>query len=201
MFQKLKHKIAVAFLALASALGIQVHRPPVIEHQAPVTLPAVVTPVQTAHSSVPKITLGPVTNEDGSPATPAQMAMATKSVEEANELLRSESFRRKVLDGKFTETNGLTNSQIYDILVARPITIGIQFFYGSRMQNYVWKTMGIDKGDGIVYANTFYIDTPELLGSLYMHEGEGHGQNFHHYDIAETSVPYQFNDFFDSYFK
>lgn len=197
-FQKLKNKFVATIMALGSMLGIQYARPPVLDHSPPpieIKLPAQASPSPTQDSSVdkyPEVTLGKIN------ATQYQIdSFINPGNAQANYVLKTKCLKNKILDGTFTETNGLSNSQIWDVLSSNKITTGVVFFYGTWTQNYVYKTMGYDVGDGNIYANSFYIDTPALFGSMELHESEGHQQGFHHYNVFATSLPYQLNDFFD----
>ena len=177
--------------AVAIALGIQVARPPIIENKVPTPI------VEPTHSpSLPAITgnrprliLGEITG-----ATDKEKVMVAQAVSNDSHILASDCFKNKVLSAKFTETNGLTNEQIYATFAENVIVVNVEMFTGNFRQNYIYKTVGVDIGDGVVYANRFFANTVEVLQSLIPHE-VAHGKHFHHYDVKRTSVPYQFNDF------
>jgi|GEM_PF-6970322 len=186
------NKIKSWILGALAAIGIfQYSRPPVMIDQT-------ITP-QTSHVSVPSDGKPEVILiEDGiKGATDAEKKVVVQSVQETNQIDRSDCFKNKILGAKFTETNGLTNQQVYDVLATHPVSIKVEIFNGSFMQNYVYKTMGYDIGDGTVYVNRFFVKTAKQMRSLINHEAEGHQQGFHHNGVKSTSVPYQFNDFTD----
>lgn len=178
-------------LALLTGVGLVYHatKPPVmIEEEKPVTLekPYIV------FSSKPFVELTSTIN-----ATTSEVIMINEAITLSNKVMSTECFRNMVLDAKFTETAGLTNGQIYNLIASKKMMVKIEMFNGSFYQNHIAKTMGIDKGDGIVYANRYFIKDAETLGSLILHEAEGHGQGFHHYETKSTSVPYTLNAIYD----
>lgn len=113
-------------------------------------------------------------------------------------VVNSSQFRDEVISAQFTSTNDLTNQQIYQALVTGDMLINVSLFDGSFKQNHIWKTMGLDDGDGVVYANRYFIDNPYDLASLIMHEF-AHERGFHHDSPTEySSVPYSMNSIFES---
>jgi len=193
----MKRKLIAIYIAILSLLGYQVYRDPVLEVK---TIPSVVVDVKDQEVNTterPAIKIGEiVTNVDG------ENEMVEAGFNYAKRVFASDCFRDKVLDGTFTNTNGLSNSQIYEVFLGSVITVNVTMFYGTRIQNYIYKTKGYDIGDGVVYANRFFIDTPAEIGSLILHE-LGHQKNFHHSSASDyNSIPYSFNQFYeDCYLK
>lgn len=205
----LKKKIVAAWLGILSAIGVgQYSRPPVMDDvkppieitAEPTPAPVVVIPEPASQVPIeikrPRIEIKSIRG-----ATAQEIVMIEKGFEMANLVLASDWFKGRVLSAVFTETNGLTNQQIYDKLASDPIRVDVEMFTGTRWQNYVSKTMGYDIGDGVVYMNRFYVEDAETVGSLSTHEGEGHGQNFRHDFVKATSVPYQWNDLIEEGYK
>lgn len=178
-------------LALLAGLGVayQVQRPPEMEH---IEKPIAVEKPEIIETSRPEINLAGMIGQ-----TPEEARMITEAIKSANAVMRTECFRNSILDGKFTETNGLTNSQIYNLIASKKVNTKVKMFTGSFTQNHVYKTMGYDIGDGITYANRYFVKDADMLASLIMHEAEGHGQGFHHYNAKNTSVPYSLNSIYD----
>lgn len=190
---RFKRWVVVAWMGVASALGIQYKRAPVIEHRAPaVEVPVTVTPPQEAPSTLPVIELQ---NLKGAYGT--EIEMVKRSFVEANDIMATECFKTKVLDEDFTETQDMDNIQIYALLAMAPKKVNAEMYDGSWWENYMSKTMGYDVGDGTVYMNRFYADTTAIVRALIVHEGEGHGNGFRHDGTKSTSVPYKLGDFMD----
>lgn len=198
---RLKNWFVGAALTIASAVGIHHVQPTTLEDHTPPIVVVGPTPAPTpisgqGSSKLPKMILGKITN-----ASDQEIIMIKTAIMKANDYLATESFRASVLGAHFTEANGLSNEQIYSLLASKPIVIGVSMFDGTLKQNYFYKTMGLDRGDGVVYANRHFVEDAETMASLMIHEAEGHGQGFHHYNVKSSSVPYQFNDFIDQWFK
>lgn len=203
MFQRFKNWLYGAGVAVIAAFGIQIHRPPTIDvvvtaSPTPVVIPTetpkqTVTPSPTPFVSleikVPKLVLGKITG-----ASTNEVEMIKRSIILANDIMSSECFKNQILKSKFTNTNGLSNQQIFELLAKKPMLANVEIFDGSWKQNYVWKTMGIDQGDGVVYVNRFFLSTDLVLASLIMHEDEGHQNGFHHSSSTDyNSIPYSIN--------
>lgn len=183
---RLKRWFASIGIFFGTLFGYQYARPPVLE--TPTTIPAPSpSPSHDEPTHYPEMVLDEVRN-----ATPEQAELARKAVILGEAILKNDCFEMQILKAKFTETNDLTNGQIYHLYIGTKLHVKVEFFYGTFMQNYVYKTMGYDVGDGVVYANSFYIDTPELLVSLIFHE-KAHDLGFHHYGVMDTSAPYTMN--------
>lgn len=163
----------------------------------PTESPSVVgslTPI--TNESTTKVFLGEVKG-----ASNLELAMTVRSVFVMDQIIISDEFKDEVLKSLFTSTNGLTNQQIYNTLTDEPIIMNVTFFTGSFVQNRVYKTVGLDNGSGIVYANRFFVQNVMTLTSLMMHEF-AHQKGFHHKSASEkTSVPYMMNTIFDAVYK
>jgi len=202
--KKIKNWFHGAWISLTMALGVQYARPPVMEEVHPPQAPiveATPAPISTpivlpSSNNVPQMILKRVTG-----ATSEELQMIKKGFEQANIVLASECFHLKVIKGKYTEDNGQSPGQIWNHISKAPIEVNAEMFYGTWKQNYIYKTMGYDIGDGVVYMNRFYVDKPFTVMSLSTHEGEGHGQGYHHYYVKSTSIPYQWNDFMEDCYK
>jgi hypothetical protein len=143
----------------------------------------------------PKITLGTVDSN------PEEKPMIVEAVEYVNDVIASDCFKKEVLNAKFTETNGLTNDQIFATFQGAIPPIAVTMFDGTWKQNYVYKTIGYeDEGfPNTVFQNRYFVDNAKDSGSNILHE-VAHVLGFHHYDVFATSVPYQMNDFYYSCF-
>lgn len=173
--------------AILVGLGIQYARPPVMETTPEVPAPMTIKypPVKT--NGRPSVSAGNITN-----ASEANYAIYKEAVAKANAVAQSDCFRDFIFKAKFTETNDLTNQQIYEKFSEYDTVANVEFFYGTWKQNYVYKTQGIDIGDGVVYANTFFISTADDLASLILHEA-AHQRGHVHNGVKSTSVPYSMN--------
>lgn len=216
-----RNKIHAAWISALSLLGVyQYQRPPTLDHNptpteiadtisqaSPTPSPVasstpIPTPAPVALSGKPQMVLTQIKG-----ATDAEIVQIKKGVELANAVLASDWFKTKVLAENFTETNiwdsdvELSNEQIYNHIAEKPIQVAVQMFYGTWRQNYIYKTMGYDIGDGVTYMNRFYVSTAPVMGSLQTHEAEGHGQGFHHYGVFATSIPYKWNDLIEEGYK
>jgi hypothetical protein len=189
-------KTQLSALAITALIGFQVARAPQMENRtSQFEQKRTHLQFQTAPSQnkVPVMTLGTTSGLQQN-----EVEMINDSFVKANQALASECFKDKVLNATFTENNDLTSAQIYTLLVNQPIVVGVEMFSGSFAQNYIYKTMGYDVGDGIAYMNRHFVKDSSTAASVEVHEGEGHGQGFHHYQVFASSVPYQFNDFIDT---
>lgn len=178
---------------LAALVGIQYARPPVVEDHTP---PIVVVQQEVPHEDTP--TGKPFMMIESITGTTAdESKMIVRAVDIANEVMASECFKNRILKTKFTETNGLSNEQIFQKLAKNAITIDVEMFEGDWWDNYFYKVVGIDKGTGVVFMNRFFVKDVLTAASLSIHEAEGHGQGFTHYGTHLTSVPYQMNRIFE----
>lgn len=186
---KLKRWSIAAWLTILSALGIQYQRPATLEHVKPVVVNPTPTPIANK-TGKPVIRVGTVTSKA------SEKEMIKLGFEYAGIIAASECFKDRVLNAKFTENKVLSNQQIYNLFSSKEVVTDFSMFDGSFMQNYVWKTQGLDVGDGVVYANRFYIQNAIDVGDLILHEALGHGMGFSHKGVKATSVPYQLNNFY-----
>lgn len=135
-------------------------------------------------------------------ATADENEMLVKANDYVNQVEGSYCYKNLVAQASFTETNleastsPMTNQQIYDYKIMNPVFYGVNIYSGSWWSRHVSKTMGYDIGDGVVYLDRYYVNTPELMGSLILHETD-HGLGWHHYQVKSTSIPYTDNGLFD----
>lgn len=188
----MRNKFIRIYFAILAACGYQLYRPATLEVSDP---PAVVQEID-QEPVIPQLSDKPqlqVKNTDISGATFDEYPLVQSAVDQANVIMNTECFRNRILGADFTETNGLTNSQILNLISSKPMNIKIHIYYGSWRENYIYKTMGKDIGDGTVYMNRYFVKTAKVMRSLLVHEAEGHGQGFHHYSAKNSSVPYTLN--------
>lgn len=197
MFRRLKNWFVGAGLAIGSLFGYQVARPPVIEPEpitqaGPTPSPVLeATPTPEPVANQPTLTLGPISG-----AYPSEVEMIKKGFEIAYQVLYSDCIVQEFKGEKFTETNGLTNDEILNKLRTTPVSVGVIMFSGSFKENYIWKTMAYE-GDGTaIRFNRHFIDTPDEVGSTYLHE-IAHNLSFKHYGNKSTSIPYRLNSLFE----
>jgi hypothetical protein len=148
-------------------------------------------PVVINGDSYPSFRLQSVDGVDG---TTAEYELTKKAVQVLNKGCKLAKFKALVLQAKFTETNGLTNQQIYNKLMEHVNLVKVSFFNGSFRQNYIWKTVGLDVGDGVVYVNRHFVTNEKALASLILHE-TCHKLGFSHLIKGGkyTSIPYTCN--------
>ncbi len=127
-----------------------------------------------------------------------EQAMIAAGVALANATMKTACFRDFVLAAKWTETEGLTQAQIWQKLCSGPVSVSVEMYLGSAYQNYVTKTIGYEDEPGEVHMNRFFVDTAYEVASNIIHEAEGHTQGFSHYGVKSTSVPYGLNDAFEA---
>ncbi len=125
-------------------------------------------------------------------------AMIAAGVALANATMKTACFRDFVLAAKWTETEGLTQAQIWQKLCSGPVSVNVEMYLGSAYQNYVTKTIGYEDEPGELHMNRFFVDTAYEVASNIIHEAEGHTQGFSHYGVKSTSVPYGLNDAFEA---
>lgn len=140
------------------------------------------------------LTMGAITG-----ASAEERAMILAGADAANKVMASDCYKKILLAGAFTETNGLSNQQILDKQLKGPVTVNVEMFTGSFKQNYWSKTIGYEYMDEPqnLYMNRHFVDTAFMVGDNIMHEGEGHSQGFWHNGVKSTSVPYGENDIFE----
>lgn len=125
-------------------------------------------------------------------ATAKEEIMIYDAIVLLQDILADPLFYDEVMAQKFTETNGLSNQEIYDLLCKNVLVANVSMFTGNWKQNFLWHTVGLDIGDGFVYANRYFVQDTKTLASLIMHEML-HGLGFSHHGVKYTSVPYTFN--------
>ena len=142
---------------------------------------------------VPVILVGEITG-----ATDDEVIMIQEGIALANTTMATPCFKEFVLAASWTETEGLTQEQIYEKLASGPVQVNIDMFMGTWVQNHVYKTIGYEDEPGTVHMNRYFVDTPYMVASNAIHEAEGHSQGFSHYGVKSTSVPYGLNDAFEA---
>lgn len=152
-----------------------------------------VSTADAAPKGVPYIVLGAVTG-----ATAEEGPMIAEGVKLANQAMATACFRDFVLSASWTETNGLSQAQIWEKLCAAPVTVTVDMYLGSWYENHVSKTIGYEKEPGTVHMNRYFVDTAYAVADNIVHEAEGHSQGFSHYSVKATSVPYGLNDAFEA---
>src|SRR5262249_1628947 len=78
------------------------------------------TPTDAIVSGYPVIVVGKITG-----AVDAEPGMIADGVKLVNETMKTSCFRDYVLSASWTETNGLTQAQIYDKLASGPISVDV----------------------------------------------------------------------------
>lgn len=134
-----------------------------------------------------------------------QRGMSTAELEKINaavqgleKILNSDRFKIELLLAKMTETNGLTNQQVYDKIMA-----GDQVINGDEMGvldfNLVLYRKSWSKVVGYTFTNSMtiwvnrkYFSTPKSISENIGHELM-HQLGFFHNKIWSTSVPYTMN--------
>ena len=124
--------------------------------------------------------------------------MIADGVTLANATMKTSCFHDFVLSASWTETNGLTQPQIWDKLCSGTITVDVDMYLGTWYENHVSKTIGYENEPGTVHMNRYFVDSAYMVADNLIHEGEGHSQGFTHYGVKATSVPYGLNDAFEA---
>lgn len=143
----------------------------------------------TVDHDFPSVTMGTISAQLG------ETPMIHGAFDDLNKILASPIFKQKVLSAEFTETNGMTNSQIYDLLVKHSGTaVDLTMFNGTWIQNHSYGTVGYEdvRYPNVCFANRYFVYAKETLGSLLLHELM-HILGFHHYGVKSTSVSYVMN--------
>jgi len=156
----------------------------------PVTLP---NAVATA-ASFPVITAGPVVCEA------SESGMIQQAFIDLNKVISTPEFKQQLLAAGFTETNGMSNQQIIDLMVSSsPVSVGFTMFTGSFKQNHLTHTMGYEdpQQPDICFANRHFIQDKDTCASLILHETM-HVLGFSHLGAKDTSVPYTMNRIYDT---
>ena len=172
-----------------------------------VTPPAVVPVVTGATTTVTTTELtGAITTSDAGfvlgqteGLIVGELPMIMDAIKKVNTVVKSTVFRNEMIASRFTETEGLTNQEIYDKFTKSKITVNVSMFTGSWRQNHVYRTVGFDdEGDDFVHANRYFVDDSSTLASLILHE-IAHSLGFSHSSSTDyTSVPYMMNSIYDT---
>lgn len=141
-------------------------------------------------SGVPTISVGKITG-----ATAKELTMIAEGAAFANKMLAGYCFKQWVLSSRYTENNGLSQQQIWDLMATHPVTVDIEMYTGDWWANHKSKTIGYenDPWDGIVHMNRYFVNTAFMVADNLWHEAQGHSQGFHHYGKFSTSDPYGMN--------
>jgi hypothetical protein len=155
------------------------------------TRPTYETPLAVQVDSIPKVELVD-TNAQG-----AEMAMLNDALSDLNNVLASDCFQADVLAGQFTETNNLTNQEIYDLFRLKPIQIAVTMYSGSWVENHLIGVIGYYSPayPNTVFQNRHFVSDHFKSASNLLHE-IAHILGFNHDLVYSTSVPYQMNDIF-----
>lgn len=130
-------------------------------------------------------------------ATPEERGLTMDAVNICNRIYATETFKNKILASNCTETQNLNPEAIWGLISKYTTEVKIEWFMGNWWQNRKFRTVGIDRGDGTVYVNRYFVKDPITLGSLITHEALGHGYGFTHYQNKSTSFPYFLNTAFE----
>ncbi len=152
--------------------------------------PVVIDPVASLPNDKkhPDIKIGDIKN-----ATDNEVIMISDAVSLLRDILADPLFYDEVMAQEFTENNGLSNQEIYDLLCKNVLIANVSMFTGNWKQNFWWHTVGLDtEYDNFVHANRFFVQDAATLASLIMHELL-HELGFSHRGVKYTSVNYTFN--------
>lgn len=138
-------------------------------------------------AGTPGYSLGKVVN-----AQPHEIAILKEAVEILNRVTGSMAFKDRVLATVFSEMDGKSHIEIYELFALRGHTVNVKMFYGTFMQNKVWHTIAIDfENDEFVHLNRYFFGDPAAAAASMIHE-TAHAVGFHHYSKPmTTSVPYR----------
>jgi hypothetical protein len=128
-------------------------------------------------------------------ATTAEIKMIREGEKLANAMLDKPCFKQWVLAAHYSESNGLSQQQIYDLVTIKPSTIDVEMYTGSWRANHISKTVGYenDPFDGVVHMNRYFVQSAYMVADNLIHEDRGHSLDFHHYGVHSTSEPYGMN--------
>lgn len=171
------------------------HKKPVpVATATPSPSPLVQGPSEPATSGVPVISVGQITG-----ATPAEVAMIADGVKLINRSLAGPCIKQWVLAATYTENNGLSQAQIWDLITAHRVPVDVEMYTGDWKANHIAKTIGYenDPFDGVVHMNRYFVRTAYMVADNLIHEDKGHSPGFHHYGKFSTSEPYGMNYAFE----
>lgn len=128
-------------------------------------------------------------------ATDKEAALIAEGLRKANAMIDTKCFQQWILAAKYTENQGLTQTQILSKILSEPTTVDFEMYTGNFKANHVYKTMGYenDPFDGVVHANRYFIHTTDDIADLILHEDRGHSLGFRHDSVKATSDPYGMN--------
>lgn len=184
-------KALIALILAAVGFGFSTHAPAPVPSTVPTRVDVTIQPGPAlSPMPTPKIEVIQIRG-----ATDAEIAVIDKGIEIVNERLASACFRQWVLAARYTENNGLTQAQIYNLTQSKPVVVKVEMYTGTYKANHISKTVGYenDPYDGWVHLNRYFVKTPLMVADNLIHEAEGHSQGFHHYGVKATSDPYGMN--------
>lgn len=166
-------------------------------NQVPTTKPAevegVINPILTP-STLPQIRVDKMICYD------SEKKIINEAVEMANKFIVSKEFEKAVLNFKFSNTNGKSNREIYEMYRNISISIGVEMFIGNFYQNKVSKTVGYEmNSEGYIRLNRYFVKKPVHVCSTLMHE-IGHYLGFSHPHLEQDSVNYGMNQIVEAYY-
>lgn len=121
------------------------------------------------------------------------------AIEGANRILASPLFKTRLLEEKLTETNGLTNLQVYEKIMAgdqlNPFDKLGETDIKVMLYRKTWsRVVGYTFIDSVtVWMNRKFFGQPKGIGSNLIHEACGHQNGFLHQGRWATAVPYVLN--------
>lgn len=178
--------LILALLLISTAHAGGKHRAPVADTQ-PSATPSPISsdkPVPIPSTSGDLINVRKITG-----AYDSEIAMIHEGIARANRMVKSPCYKQWVLAARYTENNGLTQAQIYDLQASKPTYIDIEMYYKNN------GTVGFeyDPFDGVVHMNRKFVNSAYMVGDNAIHEDRGHSLEFHHYGNHATSEPYGAN--------
>lgn len=161
-----------------------------------VSAPVDPTPVppQSSQGSIPsdhpQLLIGEITNTIND-----ERQTILSAIVNLRDIVYSKVFADLVLGFQFTNTNGDTNQQILDNFISKSLTINVDVFSGTYVQDHWDHTDGYEqKGDAFVHANRYFMKSIQDFMQLILHE-VGHLVGYSHDSPTEyTSIPYCMDD-------
>lgn len=128
-------------------------------------------------------------------ASAKEVDMIKAGAKLANDMLKKPCFKQWVQAADYTEDNGLSQVQIFNLITTTPMTVDVEMYTGTWSQNHVSKTVGweADPFDGWVHMNRYFVNSAYMVGDNLIHEDRGHSLEFHHFNVKATSEPYGMN--------
>lgn len=152
---------------------------------APVPSPSPVptyTPVTGPH---PKLEL---TGTVG--GTQNEIKRLESAVAYGNKKLSYSCFRDSVLAGKYDNTNGKTQAQIYDLMSKEPLKLSVEIFDGSWWENHWYHTVAYEGTGAQIRLNRYFLGDDSSISATMIHERGGHALGFSHPRGVGTGQPY-----------